>query len=1009
MDISNAYFAAIIQSLGDAVIGTALDGVVTTWNPAAELMFGHSAEEMIGQSIDRIIPPELVPEMHSILARIKQGERIRQFETVRRGRSGALLQISLSISPILNEQGEVVGAAEIARDISERLRAVSKLAAMRQRYGAALQASQIGTWHIDWQSRTASRDAKASQLLGLPEDASESTVDDHVASTHPEDRARVLSALETAARQGAPYLEDYRVVGATGEVRWVRDRGGPDPAGAGTSASLTGCVADITEQTAVGTALAIEHARLQSILDRLPVGVVVVDLPSRQIALWNPAAEQMLGHGPLAASLDDDLPLRVGAFPDGRPYKRDDWPVMRTIRTGEAVVNEEIVIRRAEGTARSIMVTTGLIPDDSGTPVGVLATYDDITDRQHNEERYRLMFETSPIPLWVYDNVTLEFLAVNQAAIDDYGYSREEFLAMTIRDIRPTEDVDLLLERISLLEKGYEQLDWADQPQRTWRHRRKDGSVFHVDIRSHDVEFDGHRARMVMSIDVTARQKLEEQLRQAQKMEAIGQLAGGIAHDFNNLLTVIGGYANLALMGLPDGHGARAHLTQVVAASERAAALTHQLLAFGRKQVLQPRVLHLNTVIDGMRPLLARLLREDILLELRLDPALCQVEADPHQLELVLMNLVINASDAMKSGGLVTIETKDVFLDEEYVRAHLGAKAGHHAMLAVSDTGHGMDAATQARIFEPFFTTKPVGKGTGLGLSTAFGIVKQSGGHIGVYSEVDVGSTFKVYLPTAGSLARVEEAKPEVTVLGGTETILLVEDDAGVRDFSVRVLRQLGYTVHEATNGEQALRLGRVLGDTVDLLLTDVVMPTMGGRQLSEALAPICRKMRVLFMSGYTQNAIVQHGVLDPGLEFIAKPFHARNLAERVRQVLSTPLRPRSVLLLEGDAAVSAFLCAALEQNGYSAALASEEAELVARCRQKPVDLVVIDVIQPVEESIQQIQQLTRELPHVRRIIIAGNWDERIRKEARRAGADECLEKPVALDQFLKTIRDLIG
>ncbi|MGJ5817410.1 PAS domain S-box protein [Paludibaculum fermentans] len=1007
MPISSAYLASIIESSDDAIISKNLDGLVTSWNRAAELIFGYTAEEMIGQPIARILPPDRQGEMPAILERIRRGERIQHFETVRMRKNGDLVQVSLSISPVLGDDGTVIGAAKIVRDISERMGQEARLRDIEERYGDALWASEIGVWRIEPGTGMARRDERASRLLELPVDLQECPVTVHLGHVHAEDRARVSHSLEHAARTGEPYQQDFRVVTPKG-MRWVRDRGRLHKGNNGFGAVLTGCMIDISERAGVMEQLATEHARLRSIVDQLPVGVMLTDLPSRRLSLWNPAVERIMGR-PIPPTLEEEIAARSGEFPNGKPYAAQDWPVMRTVLTGEPVVHEEIAIRAADGTEKVIDTCSGLVRGPGGQTIGALATYVDLTDHKRTDLHYRLIFERSPVPLWVYDEVTLEFLAVNQAAIDDYGYSRTEFLSMTIKDIRPPEDVPLLIERINNLESGTERLNWSDNPDRHWRHQRKDGSQMHVDIRSHSLLFDGHPARLVMSIDVTSRQKLEEQLRQSQKMEAIGQLAGGIAHDFNNLLTVIGGYANLSLMGLEDDHPIRPHLAQVASAGERAAALTQQLLAFGRKQVLQPRILNMNSVVQGMRPLLTRLLREDIQLETRLNPELCEVEADPHQLEQVLMNLVINASDAMPAGGLVTIELQDVELDEAYVGSHLGVKPGRHAMLAVSDTGHGMDAKTQARIFEPFFTTKPAGKGTGLGLSTAFGIVKQSGGHIGVYSELGVGSTFKVYLPAATAMARVGDEKPAVTSLSGSETILLVEDDPGVREFAVRVLKELGYTVHEAANGEQALRIGRILGELLDLLVTDVVMPNMGGRQLSEALAPICRKMRVLFMSGYTQNAIVQHGVLDPGLEFLAKPFHSRSLGERIKEVLSTPIRPRSVLLLEGDPAVSALLRDALEVGGYTVALATEASEAVARCRQKPVDLLVVDAVAPTLDALDQIHELSDELPHVRLVTLAHNWDEQIRREARRAGAHECLQKPVSLDLFLKTVRDLIG
>jgi signal transduction histidine kinase len=414
---------------------------------------------------------------------------------------------------------------------------------------------------------------------------------------------------------------------------------------------------------------------------------------------------------------------------------------------------------------------------------------------------------------------------------------------------------------------------------------RKDGTVITVETYARPLP----EGRMLGTArDVTERLALEQQLRQAQKMEAVGRLAGGVAHDFNNLLTAIFGYADFAMEELPATSSAREDIEEIRKAALRASTLTRQLLAFSRQQVLEPVVLNMNELVGDLNKMLRRLIGEDVELRQSLAADLGNVKADHGQLQQVLMNLVVNARDAMPTGGRLSIETANAELSRQYAEQHQPVIPGQYVMLAVSDTGTGMTPETKARIFEPFFTTKEKGKGTGLGLSTVYGIVKQSGGYVWVYSELGRGTTFKIYLPRVDEAAMEIAQRREPGTLTGTETILLAEDDGTLRALAAEALAKLGYTVLAAANGPEALATAAAHTGPIHLLVTDVVMPGLSGRGVAQQLGEVRPDTRVLYISGYTDDAIVHHGMLAPGLSFLQKPFTPAALARKVREVLES-------------------------------------------------------------------------------------------------------------------------
>jgi len=498
-----------------------------------------------------------------------------------------------------------------------------------------------------------------------------------------------------------------------------------------------------------------------------------------------------------------------------------------------------------------------------------------------SESVFRLLFSHNPLPTWVVDNETLQFLQVNDAAVRQYGFAPEEFSRMTVLDIRSEE-------KRPPSEVHASGDDAAGRYQGLCKHRKKDGKIFEVEMISHQLDYAGRRVRLIVAQDISERHLLEQQLRQATKMEAVGRLAGGVAHDFNNLLMVIKGHTELLMNALPSEDGMSRKILQIDRAADRATALTKQLLAFSRMQVLQPRVMNLNGVVEDMGKLLPRLIGEDIELGISTAPDLGMIRADASQMEQIIMNLAVNARDAMPTGGRLFIETSNAELDQTYNNTHPIVQPGRYVLLAVSDTGIGMDAETLAHIFEPFFTTKEPGKGTGLGLATVYGVVKQSGGFIWVYSEVGKGTSFKIYLP------RVDQPEdkcggpiPFAETPRGTETILLAEDEQDVREVAREFLESGGYTVIEAHNGAEALRLAKEHTATIDLLVTDMVMPGMTGKELARRLQHQHSGIGVIFMSGYTEQSAAENTDGSANMRLLTKPFSRSSILRAVREALS--------------------------------------------------------------------------------------------------------------------------
>jgi PAS domain S-box-containing protein len=650
---------------------------------------------------------------------------------------------------------------------------------------------------------------------------------------------------------------------------------------------VEGIARDIRERKRAEQALHEQQAILRNIIDHSPCAIFWKDRRSVYLGCNQQSARDLgLGSPEQAVGKTDyDMPF---AREEAAFYTQCDRQVMES---GEPLLHIEETQQRPDGQQAALVTSKVPLRNEHGEVVGILGVYTDITERKRieealrqSEERYRSVVQGSLQGILINQDGRICF--ANAALVRMFGYdSPDDLLGRETDELAAPEERPALLARRAACLRGD-----AISPYHEWQGLRRDGTRVWVQSTVTAISWNGRPALLSSRVDITERKHLEEQLRQAQKMEAVGRLAGGIAHDFNNLLTIITGYSDLMLRELSPLDPSREPVQQIHRAGERAAALTRQLLAFSRKQVLAPVPLHLNTVVRDMEKMLRRTIGEDVELVTHLEPDLGKVLADPGQIEQVILNLAVNSRDAMPNGGRLTLGTSQVHVELLSPEGVPELAPGEYVELLVRDTGCGMDERTQARIFEPFFTTKEVGKGTGLGLATVYGIVTQSNGHITVESRVGQGTTFRVYLPrVAASGNSAHGESPGTDCRRGRETVLLVEDEEWVRTVIRHALRLQGYTVLAASHGDEALALAKHHQGPIHLLVTDVVMPRMNGRELAERIADIRPALKVLYVSGHTDDAVLRHGVLNQGTPFLSKPFTPSALGRKVREVLDQP------------------------------------------------------------------------------------------------------------------------
>ncbi len=926
---SDALYRTVAETASDAIITINEESTILLVNRAAERIFGYSVPEMLGQHLT-LLMPEYLRHLHraGIKRYLETNQRHISWNAVELPglhKDGHEVQLELSFGEF-SKRGKRFFTG-IVRDISYRKR----MEVERQAVFEIIQGA-ITTINLDEMfsliHRAIGRVLYAENCFIALYDPDTDFINFEFWADKfdppPPPRPVGIGFSSYVLRTSEPLLLTEELTAQMIERGEVKQSGSFSPSWLGvplrTASSTIGVLAvqhyedrnayselDLEFLSSVGNqvALAIERKRAettlresaekyQTILEAIEEGYYETDLAGN-FTFFNDALIRLLGY-----SKDELMGMNNRQYMDAENAKKVFQTFQRVYTTGKPAREFDWEVIRKDGIHRSNEGSVSLRRDAAGQPVGFRGIVRDVTERKQaeaalkeSEERYRTLVERSPEGIAVHSEGKI--LYINAAGTKLLGAAnQEELIGTQVLDLVHPDYRETVENRIrQVLEEG-KQAELTEE-----KFLRLDGQIIDVEVAGIPIIHQGMPAIQVIIRDITERKRTEgalreteEQLRQSQKIEAVGRLAGGIAHDFNNMLTVINGYSDMLLRELDQGDPLRRKVEGIKKAGERAASLTYQLLAFSRKQVLQPKVVDLNTIISDIDKMLQRLIGEDIQLTTVLSPLTGQVKVDPGQISQVLVNLAVNARDAMPQGGKLIIETANFYMDQEYARQHFPVQPGSYVMLAISDTGSGMDAETQKRVFEPFFTTKEVGKGTGLGLSMVYGTVKQSGGFVWVYSEVGVGTTFKIYLPLVEEkLEGAEAGTASSDLLTGTEKILLVEDEDMVRRITRDTLEMSGYEVLEARDGAEAIAICEQEDCGIDLLITDVVMPRMSGRELAERLAVLRPGLRVLYMSGYTDNAIVHHGVLEAGISFLGKPFTANALAHKVREVLDAPWR----------------------------------------------------------------------------------------------------------------------
>jgi PAS domain S-box-containing protein len=875
------WLSTTLRSIGEGVITTDILGNVTFMNSVAESLTGWNETKALGKKVGGIFvihnePGRIVEHPVAQCQRQKAGVGPDVHALLSGNGNGEVLLIEDNATPIKDEAGGIIGYVLVFRDITDRKQNQELLKKERETFFSILQSAPYGVILLDQSGQYFYVNPQFTRITGYTlEDIPSGRLWFKKAFPNETYRKEVIKAWLEDSR-GFDKERTFLVRCSDGQAKELEMRSTLLDDG-----RMILTISDITERKQAERALRESEEKYRHLVQNANSIIMRAD-PGGHITFFNEFAQEFFGYEEEEILGKHMLGTIV---PEQDSSGRNMSLMLKDLfeNPEEYSVNENECMRR-NGERVWISWTNKPVLDERDGVAEILCIGHDMTERKRQEGALRLQAQ---IIDQIHDSVISTDLAGyvtswNKGAERLYGYQSQEVMGKHISIVYPDDQYEIMQRRVlkPLLERGSYEIEL--------RNTKKSKEEFYVHL-SLSLRYDS--MNQVIGIigchnDITEHKRLEEQLRHSQKMEAIGQLAGGIAHDFNNILTAIIGYGNLLQLRLGEHHQLRAYVEQILTSSERAANLTQSLLAFGRKQVIDPRQIELNQIVKSVERLLSRLISEDIEVKIHLIDGELTVLADVAQIEQVLMNLATNARDAMPEGGKLTIRTDMMELDSRFVRAHGYGKPGRYAVICVEDTGIGMSEKTRDRVFEPFFTTKEVGKGTGLGLSIVYGIVKQHNGYVNVRSEPGKGSTFTIYLPTAKVLNKQTSAIPYQPLIGGSETILIAEDDFEVRKLTKNLLEEFGYSTIEAKDGEDAIIKFMKNKRRVDLVILDVVMPKKNGKEVYEEIKKSTPEVKALFTSGYTADVIHKKGVLDEDLNFISKPVSPKELLKKVREII---------------------------------------------------------------------------------------------------------------------------